>query len=184
MDGPTCYPPPVGRTSLLKILFNKEGTLVEENKTKEEVNSSKSFQCCVHHGNMKFIVCAIGGLILLGGAFCLGRVSSRNDFSHQNFGRAIAMRNERGQVGGDGKTMMRNRLDRGHLVGSITKIDGNNLTVKINNADIAVIVSDSTSFSKAGNIAKLSDLSVGNTILIVGSSNSQGQISATSITIN
>ncbi|MEI6499361.1 MAG: DUF5666 domain-containing protein, partial [bacterium] len=75
------------------------------------------------------------------------------------------------------------RGGHGQQLGAVTAINGNNLTVKISNVDYTIVVTDATSYSKAGNIAKQSDLKVGDTISISGNSNSQGQITATVISI-
>jgi len=132
------------------------------------------------------IALVVAGLfIILGGAFALGKLSGR----HLGIGRNINYRVEnfdgRRMMGGQfrARGMMGSRYGRG-FVGEVTKIDGSTITVKINNSDYAVVVSDSTSYAKNGQIAKQSDLKVGDTISISGASNSQGQISARIITIN
>lgn len=68
--------------------------------------------------------------------------------------------------------------------GKISKIDGNNLTVSINNKDIGVIIGDNTEiYDNNGNIASKNDIKVDSTVTISGRPNSNGQINAKIITI-
>jgi hypothetical protein len=168
---------------------------MENEKESEEIDTSA---CCGRNGRfhqyhfrpirMCLMIC--GMVIIFGGIFALGRISA----SHIGVGKIGIVRNvqiesngimTRGNSGqsGRGGAMIGRRGGHEQQLGEITAINGNILTVKISNADCSVSVTDATSYSKAGNIAKQSDLKVGDTILIIGSSNSQGQIAATAIAI-
>jgi len=68
-------------------------------------------------------------------------------------------------------------------LGSITVINGNNLTVHNASADQTVVISDTTAIYKAGAIAKQSDLKTGDVVSVFGQPGSNGQINATRIII-
>ena len=168
---------------------------MESEKETEKVEVS---ECCGHDGKnyghyfgplrMCFMVC--GAVIIFAGVFALGRISA----SHTRLASTGIVRDiqvERGDMmgqgnfeqGGRNKIMSGRRGGREQQLGEVTAINGNTMTVKINNTDYTVVVTDATSYDKVGNIAKQSDLKVGDTISIRGSSNSQGQIVATVISI-
>ncbi len=76
--------------------------------------------------------------------------------------------------------MMKHEFRR-PTIGTISKIDGNTLTVHTISQDYSVIVSATTSIYKAGMIAKQSDLTTGVTVIVRGAPNSSGQILASSL---
>ena len=163
----------------------------DETNNKQDDFSGKNYYYNHYHFRnplrIGFIV--IGTLIVLCGVFFLGRVSTqgfadRRVASVLEFSGGGMMRD--GQSGGrsfGGRGMMGGNFERNQMVGSVTKIDGNNLTIKVSDTDYQVAVSDTTSFAKAGAISKLSDLKVGDIVAVSGSSNSQGQIAARLIRI-
>lgn len=127
------------------------------------------------------IVIALGGLAAFGAmtfAHHEAKLSKNIEFA----GRPMMV--ERGERGFDGDRMMGRAHARAGVTGVVTAINGNNLTVKDSSAkEWTVVVSDSTPFVKAGEIAKQSDLATNNVITARGPSNSQGQIAATVIQI-
>jgi hypothetical protein len=131
---------------------------------------------------LKIILGVIILLIIVGGAFVLGRISNRNSIAkrgvvnQQFFGPSVGMRGEMRRD--EGKMMERETTS-----GSITDIDGNNLTVKTDSQEITVVISDSTSIRNSNGIAKKSDLAVGNNISVFGPSDANGQIQAKLIII-
>lgn len=126
------------------------------------------------------IVIALGGIAAFGaGAF--HQRAGRFDRNIEFVGRPM-MAERDGRGFGRGR-MMRN-VDRAGVTGVVTAINGNNLTVKDSNGkETTVVVSDGTSYVKAGEIAKQSDLSTNNVVSVRGGTNSQGQITATIIQI-
>ena len=169
-----------------------------ENEREIEKDKTSTSDCCSRDSKffrhrfspLRLCVMFFGMVIIFGGIFALGRISS----NHGMFGRANTVRNiqiessgianhDNFRQGGRGGMMSGRRAGRGQQLGEVTAINGNTLTVKINNVDSTITVTDATSYSKAGNIAKQSDLKVGDTISIVGSSDSQGNIAATVISI-
>ena len=89
---------------------------------------------------------------------------------------------------GAGTGMMRGGNGRGinnqaELLGSLTAINGNNLTVKSNGTDHTVTVSSTTSFYNTNGIAKQSDLQTGDVLIVAGTPDSSGNIQATSVQI-
>lgn len=150
-----------------------------EEKTKDE---NKEHFYYYHHNKLLIIILAfialiviIGGAVLVGGfALHFKRMSLNQNWAaypHRNFG-GYMMRG--GHWG----------FQRG-LSGQVTKIEGDKVTVKSNrnNQEYTAIVSNSTSFSKQGNIAKQSDLKVDDQVVVMGASDSQGQINASAIII-
>ena len=137
-----------------------------------------------HHGPFKFAILLIGGFIIMGGFFCLGRISARSRVIDRGFVRnAPAMM---GQFGGQvRKGMNQGRAALSHgTSGSITAINGNKITVKDSSGkEFTVNISDTTSIITDTNVAALSDLKVGQNVLVRGSSNSSGEINAVFINI-
>ena len=134
---------------------------------------------------LTIILVIIGVLVLTGGAasvaaFGFHRVGTKN-LGNQRFSR-----NMNGGNFGRGGMMGRGGGNFGNVrvSGDITKIDGNTLTVKGVNQDYTVTVTDTTSYSKNRDVAKQSDLQVNNSVMISGTSNSQGVVAAEAIVIN
>lgn len=73
----------------------------------------------------------------------------------------------------------------GRISGEITKISGNDLTVKdSNNKEINVTVIDTTSIYNNKEISSLADLKVGAKVTVTGRPNSSGAVQAREISIN
>jgi hypothetical protein len=153
--------------------------------TKEE--DTKETCSCRHHNPMKKVLMLIIFIIIIGGAFCLGRMSS--------YRKGALMRGtfSKTQLSGNlpKQGMMPNqklRTGRGmgfQVSGTIATIDGNNITIKDASGKITTaVISTTTSLSKAGAIAKQSDLQVGNSVGVRGTSDSSGNLDATFIQIN
>ncbi len=87
-----------------------------------------------------------------------------------------------GRRGAMGRGSVHGSAARGTL-GALTKIDGNTLTVHVRGTDETVAVTSSTSYYKAGVIAKQSDLQVGDILVVSGNPDSNGVIQALSIDI-
>ena len=130
----------------------------------------------------------LAGLFLLTVGFAAGRLSSphfpRGATGPAMFkgagGYPIPQQDMMGQSDHQGQR----RAGRGNrTVGSVTKIDGNTLTVRSRGTDLTVTVSSTTSFYKAGAIAKQSDLQVGDIIGMAGTPDSSGNIQAQTVTI-
>lgn len=78
--------------------------------------------------------------------------------------------------------MGRNGVHNG-VVGGVSSINGNTLTLRSNDTTHDIAISSTTSFYKAGSIAKQSDLQVGDIVFVTGTPDSNGIIQATSVTI-
>lgn len=133
-----------------------------------------------HHSPMRMIFGILIGLVVLGGAFALGHASNRFERGNSNqviFERSVGSRMM------SGRGMMGQGFRRSATSASVTTVDGNNITITKNSKDYSVIVNDQTSYIKTGEIAKQSDLKVGDNVEVTGTSNSQGVIIATQIII-
>lgn len=92
---------------------------------------------------------------------------------------------EQGARGSGGRRGMMQGANENSLgtSGDVTKISGNTITLNDGEQDIQVNVSSSTSYIKRGKVAKQSDLVTGNSIMAVGTSDSNGVVTATRIII-
>lgn len=133
----------------------------------------------------KIILAIVVAIIVFGGLFIFGmtsmfRFQNRSVRNFESFGRPM-------MVKGSARTsreMMGGNYARVGTTGQVTAIDSNNLKVKDSSGtEQTIIVSDTTSYTKSGNIAKQSDLQVNNVITAKGTGNSQGQIVATAVRI-
>jgi len=154
----------------------------EKNEEKNEKETG-SFHDYRYNHRGKIFLLIFGLLIILGGIFVAGSfVFHFGGKDHRNTGFV----ENKGFGGGHMISMMNGFRDGFHhgISGQITAIDGSNITVKSSGKDYAVVTSDSTSVKLGnGDIGKLSDLQVNNAVTVVGSSNSNGQITATLIAI-
>jgi hypothetical protein len=92
---------------------------------------------------------------------------------------AIMMQGENGKQQG-GNTMMR---AGGPVAGEITKIDDNTITVKTNDGSSKIVIySSSTKVNKTTEGSK-SDLTVGEKIMVIGSTGSDGAVTAQTISV-
>jgi len=162
---------------------------MEENrKTLEDKQEMGHKYHHIKHPGMKIVAMAVALIVfilIVGLAFAAGRASSK--VGRGNFSKVSALRNL--EFGGRGEMassrMMGGKENAGFRVaGDVTKIDGNNITIKDSSGnEISIVVSQSTSFRKNATVAKQSDLQVGNNITVVGPSDSNGVVQATAIII-
>lgn len=159
----------------------------EENKIVDQKNDSvtKNADPTVRKNHTVLAVLLIALVVVLTGGAAVAAIKFGLK-NHQNKSNKVSMM--RGAYGGAGRGMMRGSSFRGTrgsgLSGSITAINGNNITVKdSNNKEYTVVIQDSTSINNSGGIAKLSDLQVGNNVSVRGPSNSSGQVTANTIII-
>lgn len=151
----------------------------------EEIKEEKKLGCCSYSYSpiiAIFIIVAI--ILVVGAAFAAGRVSSRK-FAPNRIGkiqntmmqrRGFGGRQMMGQRGGGEFTSVR-------VSGTVSAINDSNITVKTSSKDVTVIANDQTSYLKAGEIAKATDLKVNDAIVAVGQSNAAGEIAANLISI-
>ena len=161
----------------------------EESAVKKEADSEKGtggywMGCAGGCRGPRAVVGVLVLVLVLAGVFSLGRLSSwhgRVEKNEKTILRVSEPREGFGMRGGAGRMM--GREFSATLSGEVTAINGNNLTIKSSDKDVPVIVSADTSYSKAGEIAKQSDLKAGDTIVVYGTSNSAGAVTASAIRI-
>lgn len=89
--------------------------------------------------------------------------------------RVVFDQNQRGQRMGQNFTPVR---------GNISSVDNNTITVKLQDGSSKIVVlSDSTTYMKESSAAK-SDLKTGDTVAVVGNTNSDGTVTAQNVQIN
>lgn len=119
-------------------------------------------------------------------AFMFGVMVSGRRPINNGFIQAERLNNQAFRQNMGGRAMM--GVGRRHigqrLLGSVTAINGNNLTVHNSTTDQTVVISSTTSIYKAEDIAKQTDLKVGDVISVVGQPNSSGNIVAMRIEID
>jgi len=102
----------------------------------------------------------------------------RGEFGAQRIGFAGGMR--RIPMGRGGRSQA---VGADRILGAVTAINGDTLTVRAHGADQPVAVSSTTSFYKNGAIAKQSDVAVDDVVTVIGKPDSSGTIQATAITV-
>ena len=156
----------------------------------EEKKSEKSVSCCANNHGMKSIMIVIAILVVLGGIACVAKLMFVRHGINQVSVKKNSSFGQSGFEGGYGGRMMGGRGTRGQtgagLIGKITKINGDNLTIHkdSNNKDYTVVIADTTQIQKDGDVAAKSELVIGQAITIRGGANSSGQIAANIIIIN
>ncbi len=139
-----------------------------------------------HRGHaMKVAIVVVGGIIIISGAFLVGSATSMHRLGDRRVEK-IGINREMPAFNGGfrGKMMGGRGMEVGsNIIGDVTKIDSNNLTVKVGSTEYTVVVSTSTAFIKADQIAKQSDLKVGDQVTVAGQPDSNGQINANAIRI-
>jgi hypothetical protein len=159
----------------------------QNDSTNKNIDNKHVSKCCASNKSLVVLLVVLGVLIIGGGTLAASKIAFggfRNSNKSKNGVGLIG----NSRYGGMGRGMMRGSSYRGArgsgLSGSITAINGNNITVKdSNNKEYTVVVQDSTSINNSGGIAKLSDLQVGNNVSVRGPSNSSGQVTANTIII-
>lgn len=155
---------------------------------KEQINSSTqqtSQDQMISHRRKMILPLVVGVIIIICGGLLVGALAvHRHPIGADKYARSFNDENFGNRHLGSGRMMM----GAGHrfgqrLLGSITAITGNVLTLHNSSADQSIVISDSTSIYKNGQIAKQSDLKVGDVISVSGKPNSSGQIQAILIEI-
>ena len=128
----------------------------------------------------RWVILALAVFLILAFVFGLGIFvgTKRADFSfawadayHRNFG------GPQGGVFGD--FMGKEFTDANGVFGQIIKIDGQNLTIKgKDNVEKIVLLGDKTTIVFQRKSEKLSDLKTGDSVVVVGDPNNNGQIQA------
>lgn len=161
----------------------KQDEQASELKNKLGLDKSNESRLCTRKCSAgTAVLVVVIGLVVLGTAFAVGRSASRRSNRREVVGQVVGsrmMRNGGARMMGAGR---RGSFGQG-IVGTISKIDGNNLTVNYNDKDITVAVTADTSIIKTGEIAKQSDLATNQTVSISGASKSDGSVVATQIRI-
>ncbi|MFA6082336.1 MAG: DUF5666 domain-containing protein [Patescibacteria group bacterium] len=154
---------------------------------KEEKSSEIVEKTRYHYPHALKMALILIVLVVIGGVgFGLGRMGSWHRQSKMaKFGTSRMMMGNGMRDGFAARGHMY-RQDESQLVlsGDIAKINGNTFSVTaFDGTAYLVNVSSSTSYSKNGAVAKQSDVIVGNFVQVFGTSDSSGNITATSITI-
>jgi len=165
----------------------KEIKGVEKTNTGGEKKSENG--CCSNNMHTGRIALIIIGIVLVLGA--LGAVSKGVFFNHRaknNFGQfeRLGAGRERGKnlaqvnapIGSEGCP-----LHTGSTSVTISAISGDRLTVKTSSKDQIVNITADTSIIRNGEIAAKTDLKVDDKIVVKGTSNSAGELVATSIRV-
>ncbi len=139
------------------------------------------------HRTSRFValtLVVVGGVIILLGAFAVGHnMGNRRAFvggatSERGVITNNMVGNFAGRMGGMGGRHMGSSI-----LGSVTNIGGNTLTVHNSSKDYTVTVSSTTSFYKLGAVSSQSTLKTGDVIVVSGTPDSSGNITATAISI-
>lgn len=137
-------------------------------------------QRCQHNHAVKIVLIIVGIVIVFA---VIGSIGLAMKFKGRSNAKVNNFTQERGNRMGFSRGKMMQNFAGNRISGDITKIDGNTITLQNPDKTYTITVNDSTSYSKNGNIAKQSDMLVNNNIVISGTSDSQGNITATSIII-
>lgn len=167
---------------------------MEEKEAKYEENKEdnhENYRQTHRHGLLKLLLIVLAVLFGLSLIFAVGHLGNRRSFiQNSGFGNGYGgmMRNYNyntqpysgGMMGGRG---LNSNSVQFQVSGSVSQINGSDITVKGASKDYSVIVLPNTSIVKANDVAKLLDLKVGDNVVISGPSNSDGTINATVISI-
>lgn len=157
----------------------------EKIDNQQDKREGKGFERTRYHGAIPAVIL----LIVAGLAFLAGDMTSfrRSSFGNERFtALSRASQPEFDEHLGSSHMMMgRGSKDGGQqTLGSVTKIDGNTLTIIKDGADVTVKVVSDTSIFKNKAIAKQADIKTGDVIIVHGRPGSDGSITAQSIVIN
>lgn len=136
--------------------------------------------------NLKEILMVIGVLIIAGFIFTTGVLVGH---SRERFGRRFNENYEKNFMPISRPGMVRMMTGRGFpnghtVVGTIIKIENNQITVKSENGEEGIInISDKTVINSTGKKLTLIDLKINNQILAIGQPNDNGTIDASLIRI-
>jgi hypothetical protein len=131
--------------------------------------------------NNSLVITVLVALLTLGGGFFAG-------MKYQQIKRAGAFGNFAGGQGQRGTNGTQNGRAIGNgfrpVNGNILSIDDKGITVKLNDGSSKIIlISDTTSINNVQAATK-TDLKTGQTVMVVGQTNSDGSVSAQNIQIN
>jgi len=167
-----------------------EETKTQNTKTTEnQPNDVKSKNCCNDGSGTKTVILVVILILVAVGLaaaakFAIFRHNARNlrtgRFEQFDSNRAKGLGFNRGFAANGPEDCP---LHSGNSVVSITAISGDKLTVKASGKDQTVNITPDTSITKNSEIAAKSDLRVNDVIVVRGTSNSAGEIVATSITV-
>ena len=132
-------------------------------------------------------------IVALGAGFSLGMVYQKGKapkmvaFGNGTFAAGVARGEGRGEIRGgnqgNGQGAGRMNIMR-PVLGEIISSDDKSITVKLNDGSSKIVLlSDSTSISKAADVQK-TDLKVGEKVSVFGQTNSDGSVSAQNIQLN
>lgn len=142
------------------------------------MESNKEYQYHRPRFMVAGVIIVLIGVFLLLGAFMVGRRVNRP---------FIAAESRFGAVGGSGMMLpgrgMGAQLHGHMLLGAVSAINGSTITVHNSAADTTVTIQSSTSFYKAGAVAKQTDLKVGDVVSVQGRPDANGVVQATSVII-
>lgn len=159
----------------------------QNDSTNKNIDNKHVSKSCTSNKSLVVLLAVLGILVIGGSALAASKIAFGRFHNSNRLKNNIGFAGN-SRYGETGRGMMGQRGNfhaRGAgLSGSITAINGNNITIKdSNNKEYTVVVQDSTSIRNSGGIAKLSDLQVGNKVSVRGPSNSSGQVTANTIII-
>ncbi len=155
-----------------------------------KMDQEKSSYYSHHHGPLKAVFGVLFFVLILSVVFALGRVSRKN-FAVKGFGRSTTIEVGRGGWGGmmGGRGMMNgyyNSNDTGayqtRIPGQISAVNSDNIAIKDADGTAYIVkIASTTSIIINGKIDKTSNLKTSGEVVVLGSSNSDGSISASLI---
>lgn len=165
-----------------------------ENNQKEEIKKedkkTENNACCNKNENrfLKIVVIVLSVLLIAGIGFGIKRFAiAKHNLASKRANMADKVMPGKSENFGNARGMQGARKNefakKNRISGKVTKIDGNNLTINNNNKDIIVIIADNTSIRNNNQIAAKNDVKVGDEIMVMGQSDSNGQITAKMINI-
>lgn len=124
-----------------------------------------------------YLITIVIAVIVAGGGFYAGMQYQKSKVPTGNAFQQF--RNGNGQSG-----MMRNGTRGRPIVGLMTSMDADTLTVKMQDGSSKIVnISSSTSFSKTDS-ASITDLKIGENIAVFGTDNSDGSVTAQNVQLN
>lgn len=119
------------------------------------------------------VILALGGGFLAGITYEKGKTVVRNGFYAETQGGQM-----RGRFGGQGRQNFR------PVRGQVVSLDKNTMTVKLQNGNTEIVVfGQSTQFAKSST-ASASEVQSGDTVMVVGTQNTDGSVTAQDVQIN
>jgi hypothetical protein len=162
---------------------------MEEERKIEDKKTEKNIACCSGNHGVKVVLIVLAFLFVACGVVGVAKLV----FLRHNFGRIATQKEtieERSFGVSRGGRMMQGQGGRGGenqgIIGRITKIDGDNVTIHKDSSgkDYIIVIADTTQIRKDSEIASKTDLAIGQAITVRGGANSSGQILANILIIN